>query len=500
MTLAEAVELVDVVVVGGGGSGLAAAVSAAQRGVSVLVLEKQPQLGGTTAMSVGSLTAAGTRLQRRAGVQDSAEAFEEDMVAFDPDLLTGDAPHLRRVLAVEAASTLAWLESLGVAFVGPYEEPPHRVPRMHNVVPSSRSYVDRLSDAASRLGVRCRVGTDVVELVREGDRVTGVRTRDLATGEDRLIVAGLGVVLASGDFSGNAEMRREFLPEEAAAALPINATADGDGHRLGVSAGGLLKRMDVTFGPQLRFPPSPRPGLIDRLPTWRRLCKLEAMFVQRLPAAALRPFVKSLLITHMSPTTAMFEAGAVLVNTQGRRFCDEKVSVGPLSSQPEARGFIVFDESIARTFNTPPHSISTAPGVAFAYFDDYRRGRPDLVSSAATIPDLARALGVPVEALESSTEQAGFRPPFHALGPVHSMLTVTEGGLEIDTSMCVIRADGEPVEGLLAVGGVGQGGLMLKGHGHHIGWAMTSGRIAGETLARRRPAGSSVTTSAGGGQ
>jgi fumarate reductase flavoprotein subunit len=51
----------------------------------------------------------------------------------------------------------------------------------------------------------------------------------------------------------------------------------------------------------------------------------------------------------------------------------------------------------------------------------------------------------------------------------------------------VLREDGSPIPGLLAVGGVGQGGMLLKGHGHHIGWAMTSGRLAGTALADARP-------------
>ena len=60
----------DVVVVGGGGAGLSAAVSAAELGASVLLLEKNAALGGTTGISVGSFTACGTSLQRAAGIED----------------------------------------------------------------------------------------------------------------------------------------------------------------------------------------------------------------------------------------------------------------------------------------------------------------------------------------------------------------------------------------------------------------------------------------------
>jgi fumarate reductase flavoprotein subunit len=488
--LASEARVTDVLVIGGGGSGLAAAVSAAQHGAKVLLVEKQPRLGGSTALSVGSITAAGTRLQQRAGVADSSADFEQDMTAFDAELLEGDAPRLRALLAREAGPTVEWLERIGVALVGPYPEPPHRVPRMHNVVPSSRAYVARLSEAARRLGVEILLGAEVDELVDEGGRVTGALVR--AGGARLRVAACRGVVLASGDFSGNARMRSEHLAPAAASARPINPAANGDGHRLAGRVGAQLRGMEVIFGPQLRFAPAPRPGLVSRLPTWAWLCRLEALLVQRLPAAALRPVVKSLLITHTSPSSKLFQRGAILVNTSGERFCDEAASVAPLSFQPDATGFIIFDERIASAFETAPNAISTAPGIAFAYFGDYRRGRPDLVSMAATPRELAAKIGVDPERLAEAVRDRGFSGRLIAMGPVYSMLTVTEGGLAVDEQLRVLGEHDTPIDGLYAVGGVGQGGMLLLGHGHHIGWAMTSGRLAGRLAAARRVATSAA--------
>ncbi|GFG49379.1 FAD-dependent oxidoreductase [Mycolicibacterium agri] len=480
----------DVLVVGGGGAGLAAAVVAAERGASVALVERQDKLGGTTAYSVGSLTAADTPLQRRKGIHDDPVELVEDMWAFDPALLHGDAPELRRLYAVESGRTYDWLVDHGVVFAGPYPEPPHRVPRMHNVIPNSRSYIARLSSAARRAGVQIRLRTEVTRLLTDGDaHVTGLETSG-PSGMSQLL-ARRGVILASGDFSGNATMRKEHLPEGAHRAIPINEGALGLGHQLAAEVGAQLVQMDQLFGPQLRFPPPPKTGFLDRLPLWQWLCRLEGMVVSLLPSAALRPIVKSLLVSHMSPSNALFDAGAVLVDGSGARIGSEQAPAEELSRRPDRRGFIVLDETTAAEFEHEPNYISTAPGIAFAYFSDYVRGRPDLITRAPSVDTLAEAIGVNQHNLQDTIASSILRPPLVAMGPVFSMLTVTEGALAVDTDLRVLRGDGSPIGGLYAAGGVGQGGMLLKGHGHHIGWAMTSGRLAGQAVTRNLNRGAS---------
>ncbi|RDH75049.1 FAD-dependent oxidoreductase [Mycolicibacterium moriokaense] len=474
----------DVVVVGGGGAGLAAAVAAAERGASVVLVERQDRLGGTTAYSVGSLTAADTPLQRRKGIHDDPAELVEDMWAFDTKLLDGDAPELRRLYAVESGRTYDWLVDHGVVFSGPYPEPPHRVPRMHNVIPNSRSYIARLASAAKRAGVEVRLHTEVTRLLTDGEaRVTGLETSG-PSGFAQLL-ARRGVILASGDFSGNATMRKEHLPESAHGAIPINEGALGLGHQMAAEIGAAQVRMDALFGPQLRFPPPPKTGLLDRLPLWQWLCRLEGLVVQTVPPAALRPIVKSLLVSHMSPSNSLFTAGAVLVDSTGTRFGTEQAPAEELSRRPDRRGFILLDETVASEFDHEPNYISTAPGIAFAYFNDYARGRPDLIHRAPDVDALADAIGADRRNLHEAVASSILRPPMVAMGPVFSMLTVTEGALAVDTDLRVLRPDGSAIDGLRAVGGVGQGGMLLKGHGHHIGWAMTSGRLAGQAVTRK---------------
>ncbi len=130
----------DVVVVGGGGAGLAAAAEAAGLGRRVILLEKGQRLGGSTAWSVGSISASNTPQQRAAGIVDHPDAHFEDLETLAGSMANRDNRLLRRLLVDNITDTMAWLEKAGLVFVGPNPEPPHRLPRMHNVLPNSRAF------------------------------------------------------------------------------------------------------------------------------------------------------------------------------------------------------------------------------------------------------------------------------------------------------------------------------------------------------------------------
>ena len=72
------------------------------------------------------------------------------------------------------------------------------------------------------------------------------------------------------------------------------------------------------------------------------------------------------------------------------------------------------------------------------------------------------------------------------LGPCRAYFTTTEGGAAIDQSLRVLDERGEPIPGLFAVGQNGFGGQILWGHGLHIAWALTSGRLVGKFLAENK--------------
>ena len=477
----------DVVVVGGGGAGLAAAIEARERGASVVLLEKNPALGGSTSWSIGSVTSTGTPHQKKRGIVDSPADHWADMPGFAGELDARDNPELRRILCDEIPATFQWLLDSGVRFMGPMPEPPHRQPRMHNVLPNSRSFIYHLGRRARRVGVEIRTGMRVTALVQEGGRVTGVD----AEGDSGLLRAHArgGVVLAAGDFTNGAEFKARFMGPQEAKVEGVNLTATGDGQRLAEALGARIVNGDLALGPEIRFIAPAKETFVRRLPPWRWLAVYMQWALDHLPPAILRPFMMKFLTTALAPSTTLFEQGAILVNQRGERFGNElDKPAWRLPDQPGRVGYIVIDAALARQFSAWPHFISTAPGIAYAYIPDYRDNRPDVYAEAATLAELARKLGMDATALARSALAGGVRPlgagPYVALGPVRSVFVHSEGGLAVDAQHRVLGADGQPLPGLYAAGSTGQGGLLLKGHGHHLAWAFVSGCRAGRLAAQ----------------
>ena len=485
-------EIYDVVVVGGGGAGLAAASEAARLGRTVVLLEKNPEPGGSTSWSVGSISATNTPHQRRAGIKDTPGEHFEDMAKHAGALAARDNPALRRILVDHTNEMLEWLMRLGVVFVGPMPEPPHRYNRMHNVVPNSRSFAYHLTRYCRQLGVHIRTGTAARKFVTEGERVTGVEATDGA-GLARQFVARGGVVLASGDYSGGRELKAEFASAEIAEVDAVNVTNTGDGHRMARALGAVVLNGDIIRGPIMRFIPPTRQNLLRQLPPWWPLARAMAWCHENLPQAWLRPFLLSFLTTALGPSPELYKAGAILVNRDGERYTDELGQPNlATAKQPGRMAWIVFDDSVASKFSAWPNYVSTAPGVAYAYLDDYRRNRADIYHQAGSVAELANSIGVPAPALERTLADyqgaRGDRPalataPYYALGPVRSYVVFTDGGLRVTERLEVVRGDGRIIPGLYAAGAAGQGGLLLEGHGHHLGWAFISGRIAGRNAA-----------------
>lgn len=480
----------DIIVVGSGSAGLAAAISAAENGAKTLMIEKNPVLGGTTGWSVGSITTSASPHQRAMDVYDTPDDHFRDMELFHTERLRGrDNLKLRRLLVDQTPPTFDWLLSLGLVFYGPMPEPPHGRPRMHNILPNSRMFIHHLSKRARKLGVDIRVSTPMEELIVEDRRVTGV----LVNGER--ITADKGVILAAGDFSANPALKQRYMPPEVARIGPFNDNSTGDWHDPATALGARVLNGDVALGPEIRFRPPTKTTLVRRLPPWLWLARVVRWSIDHMPPRVLRPFILGFLTTALMPSLDLYRQGALLINRNGERFSDETATPSDhMPNQPDGEAFVVMDSTLANSFRAWPNFISTAPGIAYAYLDDYRRNRPDIFFQADTLAELAAKTGMDPAKLEQSvaaynaTDAGGVRlpmssPPFVALGPVCSYIMATDGGLAVNENLQVLDENDFPIPGLWAAGSTGQGGLLLEGHGHHLGWGFTSGRIAGRHAA-----------------
>ncbi len=501
-------ESFDVVIVGGGGSGLATGVSAAQNGSSVIVLEKRPELGGTTGIAIGSFTANRTTLQRKEGIEDNPDDHEADAGLFGPlEIQSRNNSQMRRFFLGHSPETLDWLMEMGLRFHGPSPEPPNRVPRMHNVVPNAKAYIAALQSRLFALGGTVICNARAEALVKEGDRIVGVRARI----DDRTITirARRGVVLAAGDYSSAPEVITRYKGARFAAIEGINPYCSGDGHLMAEQVGAQLLNMDVTYGPEIRFVPPARKPFSQLLPASGFMARLMGSLLPLVPRPFINAMIKRLLVTWQHPEDKLFEDGAILINSRSERFCNEKASPEReirISEQPGKICYILLDKRLAQKYSTWPHFISTAPEIAYAYVKDYRRIRPDITMVREDLKGLAEVRGLPVEPLQRAVEdynryvagreadpygRTGDKAPlidghWWLLGPAKAYFTTTEGGLGINESFQVLDPTGRPIEGLYAVGANGMGGMILWGHGLHIAWAITSGRMVGRLLSGKR--------------
>jgi hypothetical protein len=163
-----------------------------------------------------------------------------------------------------------------------------------------------------------------------------------------------------------------------------------------------------------------------------------------------------------------------------------------IAQQPDKICYLLLDGQLVQQYSQWPHFISTAPRIAYAYVSDYEKLRPDVTLRRATLQEIATERGMDVQRLETALAEnhSGRRRlehgPWVLLGPAKAYFTTTEGGVAIDRHLCVLDHHGQVINGLYAVGQNGLGGQVLWGHGLHIGWAITSGRLVGKSLARRK--------------
>lgn len=473
----------DVVVIGGGGAGLAAAVSAAEQGASVLLFESQTELGGSTQLSAGLFTAAGTSVQRGLGIEDTAEKFFQHYMDLNHWMLK---PGLVRAFCENAGPTLEWLIGLGVEIPARESANAHMpglaqagvedVWRGH--VPKDQGYglVQVLDKARRDQGVEVVLNTRVQSLLVEDGRVAGVVADDIE-------VRASSVVIASGGFAQNKDLVDRLYP-----------FANRGGDSLFVVAAEGSRGDHLAFGEQ-----------VDAAVTgegWGLM--LPTVYFQR--------------FHHWQ--SGFPPKSRIYVNGDGRRFMDEDasyaVSTGIIDAQ-QGGAWVVFDER-AR-LNLPAGYTDWAPE---RILDEAEAGR---TLRADTLTELAAAMGVPADALEAAVARwndqlpngvdddflrhrtlankgstADPDPidhgPFYAARLLPAELVCTHAGVEIDGNASVLDRTGRPVQGLFAAGEAGAGilGLRYVGGGNAVANALTMGRIAGMNAARTARGESTTST------
>ena len=203
---------IDILVIGAGGCGLAAALSANEMGVEVGVVEKYEEFQGNTTLSTGSVPGAGTRFQREAGIDDSPEKLIED-------LLRKSGPHeaeeLTRLLAHQSAPLVEWLVDYvraDLRLITDYLHVGHSVPRLHAPPARKGKYLhDDMLRAVRARNIPVAVGSPVETLVPDDKgAVIGAVVRGKRTGEQR--IGAKKIVLATNGFGANPEMVRRYCP------------------------------------------------------------------------------------------------------------------------------------------------------------------------------------------------------------------------------------------------------------------------------------------------
>lgn len=461
-------EEADVIVVGLGAAGAAAALGAREAGSSVLALERASAGGGTSALSGGVIyLGGGTPLQRACGFEDDPDAMFRYLMAS-----CGDAPDEARLRAYcdESVAHYHWIVAQGVPFKPVFHpgysgEPPNddglvfsgsekAWPFCELARPAPRGHVPATDGAAGHLLMRClleRVEASGAR-VRGDQRVTAlVVDEDGAVvgcvaehfGEERALRARGGVVLTTGGFINSKAMMQVYLPRLRRCKVRVGAEGDdGSGIRLGMAAGGAVVHMEAG---SVSLPVT-QPWSLKR---------------------------------------------GLLVNGQGQRFVNEDVYYGRLGE----------------------FALLHQDGVAFLILDDATFERPtyprEVAAVGETPAELERELGLPAGSLETTLAlynrhaREGRDPVFHKAAeyvvpletPPFGALdcradsslyaAFTLGGLATSLDGEVLDPDGRAVPGLLAAGRSACG-LSVGGYssGLSLGDGTWGGRRAGLRAAR----------------
>lgn len=449
----------DVVVVGGGGAGIATAISASENGANVILIEKMGYLGGATMLSGGIIPAVGTKQQKDAGIADDNDWFARDILRPSNYSVRKDLVYK---VVEESKPLIEWIESMGVTFnvitnALYYGQSNYR---MHLAEGGGKqmtaTMIDHLNNIDNITIMTNVVGTGLV--TNENGEVIGVAAND---GEKDFNILAKNTVLATSGFAANKEMLEKYIPEIVDAYPMVAPGATGEGIQWGVELGAAVANMKAYQG--------------------------HAFFNEE---------------TKQTISQSMANIGGIFVNKNGVRFTNEYNGYSELSphvlAQPGKYAYLVVNQDIAD---------------ATANFPKYQE--QEIVVSGNSAEELATNLGIDATALADTFSRyqasiakgedefnktklpANWDGPYYAIR-ITADLRHTQGGLVTDTDAHVLREDGSVIQGLYAAGGVTEGFASTGGAAYMSGdgllQAFVFGRIAGKNAATETKGNITATT------
>ena len=465
----------DVVIIGGGGAGIAAGIEALDQGARALVIEKTAEPGGAAIASGGGCLIVGSPLQEKAGIRDTPDlAFDDWMKWGGP---SADAVWARYYIEHTLHDLYHWAERNGVVWVDIKSQEGNSVLRWTRAENSGHGLMTRLIASFRAKGGEILADTAVTGIAREGDRVTGVTARSR---DGEIDIAARTVVVATGGFNSNLDMILEVRPELKSGRVleGSGAGANGDGHKLLRGLGGYFTNLDQIWfycyaTPDYRDPAGRR-GLAFRL-----------------------------------------VPGYIWVNQQGKRFHNEALSGGAtgapaLLAQNPRHAWAIADRAMLANMTVADPWYQTGETANRARIEELLENSP-FIHKANTLAELAAKTGVDAGAFVETVERynsafaRGLKndpdfgkplgaskpfdtPPYTAI-QMFPLARKNFGGVKTDLRCRVLDKHFEPIRGLYAAGEVaGMAGGHINGQngleGTMLGPSILSGRVAGGWAAR----------------
>jgi len=241
-------ESADIVIVGTGGAAFTAAVTAAEAGASVVMLDKMDIIGGNTNAGEGTLNAPDPQRQSAQGVEDSVEHYYEDTYEGGDEKGTPDLVH---ILTNNALDAVHFMESHGLKYedkcftaIGGKWCRGHAVAVEKKGEQGGSYYVSNLRAAAEKLGVKVYGNAKIESLVVENGKVTGVKgTRSNGAA---VLATGKSIIMATGGYAHNAQLAMQY-DKRVTTDMPSSnvCSSTGDGIGLGQAVGADLANMEL---------------------------------------------------------------------------------------------------------------------------------------------------------------------------------------------------------------------------------------------------------------